>query len=586
MESASAIDGGDSIFTLDQEGFSRPHSFTGKSLLSQADLADLDERFLRRLDCATRELLGHYRENSDQLSSGEISELLLASAPILEQLIGEVFGIETRLLEARRKVLSHTAVFEFKEQLVLKRARRRAAKSESIEAFATLDAWLDERLTEGGYDLSDRELAVSQFAVETLANKKDCAHSIEQLTRWCISGLTTPQGREAVAGWSSFKLPQPSDPEHLVPYESITEDAAGRFHGPRQTYRRRDGFKLTDRRMSERQALNEIHYCVLCHDHDGDFCSKGFPEKKGQPELGLKANAHGVPLTGCPLEEKISEMHTLKKQGYSIAALAMVMVDNPMCPATGHRICNDCMKACIYQKQDPVNIPQVETRCLTDVLALPWGVEIYDLLTRWNPLRARQWLPKRYNGLKVLICGMGPAGFTLAHHLLMEGFAAVGIDGLKIEPLPRGLLEKPVADYQQLEEELDERVMSGFGGVAESGITVRWDKNFLKLIYLTLARREHFQVFGGVRFGGTITVEEAWTLGFDHLVIAVGAGLPQALPVPGSLAIGMRQANDFLMALQLSGAAKTNSIANLQVRLPAVVIGGGLTGPGVLHRPG
>jgi len=96
-----------------------------------------------------------------------------------------------------------------------------------------------------------------------------------------------------------------------------------------------------------------------------------------------------------------------------------------------------------------------------------WGVEIYDLLTRWNPLRARQWLPKRYNGLKVMICGMGPAGFTLAHHLLMEGFAVVGVDGLKIEPLARQLVEKPIEDYAQLEEELDERVMTGFGGVAE-----------------------------------------------------------------------------------------------------------------------
>ncbi|MBT9569261.1 MAG: hypothetical protein IV085_13305 [Thiobacillus sp.] len=39
----------------------------------------------------------------------------------------------------------------------------------------------------------------------------------------------------------------------------------------------------------------------------------------------------------------------------------------------------------------------------------------------------------------------------------------------------------------------------------------------------------------------------------------------------------MRQASDFLMALQLTGAAKRDSLANLQVRLPAVVIGGGLT---------
>ena len=49
-----------------------------------------------------------------------------------------------------------------------------------------------------------------------------------------------------------------------------------------------------------------------------------------------------------------------------------------MVAATGHRICNDCMKSCIYQKQEPVDIPQVETRTLKDVLALPWGFEIYS----------------------------------------------------------------------------------------------------------------------------------------------------------------------------------------------------------------
>src|SRR5262249_39808459 len=40
---------------------------------------------------------------------------------------------------------------------------------------------------------------------------------------------------------------------------------------------------------------------------------------------------------------------------------------------------------------------------------------------------------------------------------------------------------------------------------------------------------------------------------------------------------GIRKASDFLMALQLTGAYKKSSMANLQVRLPAVVIGGGLT---------
>ena len=145
-------------------------------------------------------------------------------------------------------------------------------------------------------------------------------------------------------------------------------------------------------------------------------------------------------LAGCPLEEKISEFHKLRAEGWALGALAMICVDNPLVAATGHRICNDCMKACIYQKQEPVDIPQSETRMLKDVLALPWGFEIYSLLTRWNPLHLRRPLPRAATGKRVLVVGMGPAGFTLAHHLLNDGHTVVGIDGLKIEPLPAELV--------------------------------------------------------------------------------------------------------------------------------------------------
>ena len=39
-------------------------------------------------------------------------------------------------------------------------------------------------------------------------------------------------------------------------------------------------------------------------------------------------------------------------------------------------------------------------------------------------------------GRSVLVVGLGPAGFNLAHHLMNDGHTVVGIDGLKIEPLP------------------------------------------------------------------------------------------------------------------------------------------------------
>ena len=98
----------------------------------------------------------------------------------------------------------------------------------------------------------------------------------------------------------------------------------------------------------------------------------------------------------------------MRKNGDAIGALALVMISNPMCPGTGHRICNDCMKACIYQKQDPVNIPQIETAVLTDTLNLPWGVEIYGLLTRWNPLNIGTALCASVQRKERAGCGHGP----------------------------------------------------------------------------------------------------------------------------------------------------------------------------------
>src|SRR5216110_667459 len=266
---------------------------------------------------------------------------------------------------------------------------------------------------------------------------------------------------------------------------------------------------------------------------------------------------------------------------------SLIAGDNPMLAATGHRICNGCIKSCISQHQDPVDIPQAETRTLKDVLELPWGFEIYSLLTRWNPFDLRRPYPKSATGRRVLVVGLGPAGFTLAHHLMNDGHIVVGIDGLKIEPLepavsgvdPLGnrVPFKPIKNIEELREPLDRRTMAGFGGVAEYGITVRWDKNFLKIIRLLVERRRQFAMFGGVRFGGTLTIDEAFGDGFDHIALCAGAGRPTVLEIPNGFARGVRAASDFLMALQLTGAAKRESIANLQIRLPVVVIGGGLT---------
>ncbi len=425
--------------------------------------------------------------------------------------------------------------------------------------------------------LAEHELATIEFAdIIIMTEPAECVAALmDVVQRW---SFIAQQDNDIVADWLSFKFPEKRDFDNLVAHEIVDRGEFKAWMGEHR--RRRDGFKLTDPRFNQRQVLSEVNHCIYCHERDTDSCSKGMRNKKTET---FKVDPLGVTTIGCPLDEKISEMHLVKRNGDNIGALAIIIIDNPMCPGTGHRICNECMKGCIYQKTDPVNIPQIETNVLTDVLFMPYGFEIYSLLTRWNPLNVKRPTMLPYNGKNALVVGLGPAGYTMSHYLLNEGFGVAGIDGLKLEPLPVSLtgdannLPLPIVDFKDLYEDLDQRILAGFGGVAEYGITVRWDKNFLKVIYLTLQRRAAFRSYGGVRFGGTLTIDDAWKMGFDHICIASGAGQPTIIDLKNNLMRGIRKASDFLMALQLTGAAKASSMANLQVRLPAGVIGGGLT---------
>ena len=443
---------------------------------------------------------------------------------------------------------------------------------------ADTDTDIDAKVEKIQSDLEKHPKAKTIF-LESI-DKPTNAEFVESLLSYIERWIFIAQHDERSKHWSCFKFAKKTDFDHLVEHGSREKDGYKAWVCEEHELSHRDGFSLTDLRYDERQALYEVEHCIYCHERDTDSCSKGMRNKRSQE---FKTNPLGETIIGCPLGEKISEMHVVKRQGDNIGALAMVIIDNPMCPGTGHRICNDCMRGCIYQKTEAVNIPQIETNVLTDVLYMPYGFEIYSLLTRWNPLNIKRPYTLPYNGKNTLVVGMGPAGYTLSHYLLNEGFGVVGIDALKIEPLAEelvganGKLPQPIRDFEALYEQLDERVLSGFGGVAEYGITVRWDKNFLKVIYLNLIRRNAFRCFGGVRFGGTLTIEDAWEFGFDHIAIASGAGKPTIIELKNNLIRGIRKASDFLMALQLSGASKASSMANLQVRLPAGVIGGGLT---------
>jgi len=554
-----------------------------EELYTRDGLVRLDGAFIGELktgDVMLHNRLMAARADRSALAAKDHSQLLIDLAPHVEDFIGKLFSIEKEIQTLAERHHALAPIFACKRLFV----QRRAAKALSAEEVERVDGpMLLSMLPVLHADDPLFELVFAKAVMGWLENEAEHKSLLEIAARYAAWALLSEAGRKTHGKGLLFKQPKKLDPMALVACDTEMRDGVQVLRFAKSHYRGRDGFKLTDDGGTLAQALDNAHYCIFCHNQGKDSCSKGLKEKTGE----FKKNTLEIPQAGCPLEEKISEMNLLKSEGVAVGALAVVTVDNPMCAGTGHRICNDCMKSCIYQKQEPVNIPLVETHVLKDVLNLPYGFEIYSLLTRWNPLNIERPLPRPESGYKVLVSGLGPSGYTLAHHLLNDGHTVVGIDGLKIEPVseeisgvtPQGkrVPFAPIKDIASVCESLDERVLAGFGGVAEYGITVRWDKNYLKMIRLLLERRKRFAMFGGVRFGSSITYDNAHELGFDHVALCMGAGKPTVIDIKNGLARGVRTASDFLMALQLTGAGKKNSIANLQIRLPVVVIGGGLT---------
>ena len=227
-------------------------------------------------------------------------------------------------------------------------------------AKVTADIALPARLEDGleawelAFALAVRERVGAEFKVETPTPE------IEALTRYAAWALHHPEGKKRHRDGPLFKVPHKLDFEHLVPIET---EVVRRRHAssklPRPMLRHREGFALTDAGFDLVRALDQANYCIWCHNQGKDCCSQrpAGPQDRRVPEAPF-----GVTLAGCPLDEKISEMQPAQERGRLDRRAGDGRASTTRwCPGTGHRICNDCMKACIFQKQEPVNIPQVET---------------------------------------------------------------------------------------------------------------------------------------------------------------------------------------------------------------------------------
>src|SRR5439155_417193 len=387
--------------------------FRSADLHDTRRLADLTRAFADFRQEADSALFARYRahrEGSVPLRGPEESALLLETGAQVSRFLGRLFGVERDLEGLREAAGREAPLFRVKRDFVQRRVFRKGPKDRPRASdFSALDAEVRPLLAaaarrdpRASFARDDAELLVA-IVIETLLEAESAQPGSPQLLAWhdlCgalhrgLADAGLPGAKyagedvglarklldlfdrwlyalslqEERPDWVFLRLPRPLDFQQLVPLRRPRADRPEILAGHEEHQRRRDGFRLTDPRMSAREVRSEIDYCIYCHEREKDSCAKGFAEK-----------------------------------------------DSPR-----------------YRK---------------------------------NPLRFERQHPRPYSGVNVLVVGMGPAGYTLAHHLLNEGFGVVGIDGLKIEPIAEHLIAGPIERIDDaFGAALDERVTSGFGG--------------------------------------------------------------------------------------------------------------------------
>lgn len=514
-------------------------------------LSALDASFMHELNTTAPELaeaLQDMRSFADTaITNSMYSELLIEIAPFFEAFIARLFAIEAEIKEAIIDAVSYHELYNFKRNFI----QRVVAHKYSKEDVAMLRK---EKI------LAELTAIMGGIYSEELF--------VERVHFWLQDKILYVKEIELSEKWAALQLYE------SCPSVLFTMPKKINYASPSQTLKASHNpnfsFSYMPPADSKNFAALESHYCLACHKQNKDSCRKGLITAGGE----YTQNTLGNHLAGCPLDQRISEMILAKANGYNLAALAIAMIDNPLIALTGHRICNDCAKSCIYQKQSHVDVPIIESELFRKTLHLPWGAEIYNLLLLWNPLSITDPLPRDASARNILVVGSGPAGLSMAYYLLRSGHNVTIIDGLKIEPLPN---IAPIKSWQEFAEN-NTLPADGFGGVASYGITSRWNKEHLQLLKIIFTRWPRLHVEGGTMLGANLAITQAFNqFKFDHLCLALGAGAPKWPQIPGIMSRGVMAAADFLMNLNLYKPYLASSTSALQIRLPLVVIGGGLT---------
>lgn len=245
--------------------------------------------------------------------------------------------------------------------------------------------------------------------------------------------------------------------------------------------------------------------------------SLGFDEKNALNEAGRCIQCKNSPCReGCPAGIDIKEfIRRIKERDYQ-GAINKIKEENNL-PGVCGRVCpqeKQCQVSCVLNKaKKPIQIGYLER------FAADWELE--------NKQRTAQCAVRntQYARRKVAVIGSGPGGLTCAADLARKGFEVFLFEALH---KPGGVLVYGIPEFRLPKIIVDKETMY----IKSLGVTVVTDC-----------------VVGRIK-----TIEDLRSEGFGAFFIAVGAGLPRFLNIPGENLNGVYSANEFLTRVNLMKA--------------------------------
>ncbi len=240
-------------------------------------------------------------------------------------------------------------------------------------------------------------------------------------------------------------------------------------------------------------------------------------------------------VKGCPVQIDIPSFIKLLREEKPQEALAKIKEKNNL-PAVCGRVCpqeDQCEAMCILNKKKmPVNIGALER------YAADYGTAGSPQLTVY----AKRELPA-----KVAVVGSGPAGLTSAADLAKIGYFVTLFESLHTAG---GVLIYGIPEFRLPKKIVREEI----GYIKSLGVEIKTD----------------------VLIGRTFSLDELSKKGYRAIFLALGAGLPQFLGIPGENLGRVYSANEFLTRINLMRAYKFPEYKTpVSIGRNVAVIGGG-----------